>query len=261
MLVTAAAVILVSVVFLALVRGVTSGTDRASQLAPLLNFVGVDRYYALARACGAAAAVLATVSVAGGLHAAESRRKGRPVPRWLARGHRQVSLATVLLVLAHATVPYLSEFSPYGGWATALLPFRQPASWGTRGALGESLGIIAVYLMIVLGPTFYLVRGAGRARWAWVHRLSFLAYLAAVAHVFLMGSDVLVAGPVRATLLLLQAAIAAQLGRRIGWQRTPARLMSGAAFLGSLFLCVAGTAGLAGAAVGGLVVGGPLPGR
>lgn len=233
-----------------LVHRFLAGTDTASSLAAFLPYLGVDRIYVLARAAGVAALFAAAASVGCGLWTGRLRTAASAPPRWLPAAHRQASLLCLLLTGLHAAVPYLSVFPPYGGWQTAAVPFAQPYSWGTRGTVGESLGILAFWLMGALGPSYYLVRGPRRRVWGALHRAAALVYLLAVVHVLVLGSDVVGDGPVRALFVLAQAPLVALAARRFGsaGSRLPAALF----WLLAAGLSVAGVAGLAGLPLGGL---------
>ncbi|HET6794895.1 MAG TPA: ferric reductase-like transmembrane domain-containing protein, partial [Acidimicrobiales bacterium] len=167
---------------------VRAGTDAALRLSVILNWVGVDRVYVLARALGIGALVMAAGSVVAGLEAGRRRSLGRrPGPR-LNVLHRQLSLVTVALVAAHAFTPFASAVAPEGGWSTALVPLGQPVSWGTGAGLAESAGILALYLMVVLGPTWYVARSRPRVWWT-AHRAALVVYVLAVVHTLFLGTD------------------------------------------------------------------------
>lgn len=180
-----------------------AGTDNALRLAAILTYVGVDASYTLARALGLTALVFSYLAVVAGLLASVRRAQGRDPGRVTGLVHRQAGLITVVLVAGHAAVPYSSAYSPYGGWTTALVPFAQPVSWGMKAATWESLGILAFYLAVLIGPTFYLF--GRRRRWWWVlHRMAAAVYVLSVIHAFFLGTDFLVRGPARVALLAAQ---------------------------------------------------------
>lgn len=191
-----------------------TGRDTAEQLAPLYSYIGVGPTYILARAAGMTALVTAWLAVAAGLWGARPLRAGVHAPSRLPGAHRALSLVTIALVAAHATVPYYGVFPPLGGWSTATVPFAQPYAWGTTAQWGESAGIIAVYLMVLLGPTYYLAR-RWRHGWRTAHRLALATYLLAVAHTLVLGSDFLVAGHLRTILIGAQIPLLILLARSV----------------------------------------------
>lgn len=210
-----------------LLHRVAAGTDHAVRLAAVLTYVGVDGTYTLARALGITAMVFAYATVVLGLLPARAngdqagKRAGTRPLRPAGTLHRQAGAATLALVAAHAAVPYSSVVPPYGGWRTNFVPWAQPVSWGLKAASWESLGVLAFYLLALTGPTYYLVRRRRRA-WTIVHRVAVLAYALAVAHVFLLGTDFLVAGPARLALLAAQVPLLLLVCRRLTSEVGPA---------------------------------------
>jgi predicted ferric reductase len=188
---------------------IANGTDHAVRLAAILTYVGVDGSYSLARALGVTALGTAYLSVAIGL--VGSRGPGAP---WLGPVHRQIGVLTLVLVAGHAAVPFTSVFRPPGGWRTVSAPFGQPVSWGIHAASWESFGILAFYLLLLTGPTYYLI-GSRSAAWSMVHRLTAVVYALSVAHAFLLGTDFLVRGPARVVLLAAQIPLLVLLAWRL----------------------------------------------
>lgn len=232
-----------------LVHRVAEGTDHALRLSVILNYAGVDGTYTLARAFGLTAMIFAYVTVLLGLAVPgsatetlatdplatdlptsdalatdpgtpQTRTKTANAPLTTRRGrapgalHRQIGVTTLALVAAHAAVPYASVVPPYGGWRTAFVPWSQPVSWGIKAASWESLGILAFFLLVLTGPTFYLVRRR-RGTWKVVHRLAVVAYALSVGHVLLLGTDFLVAGPARVALIAAQIPVLVLLCRKL----------------------------------------------
>jgi hypothetical protein len=196
----------------ALVHRVSNGTDHAVRLAAILTYVGVDGSYTLARSLGIVALVGAYATLALGLltgRGASDDRRGS-----LGALHRQLGAVTLVLALGHAFVPYASVVPPYGGWRTNVLPWGQPVSWGMNAASWESLGILALWLLVLTGPTYYLFRRRPRA-WKVAHRLTVLAYGLVVAHVLLLGTDFMVSGAARVALLAAQVPLLVLLCRRL----------------------------------------------
>lgn len=233
---------------------VRAGTDNALRLSVLLPYVGVGSRYVLARACGLGALVLSGASVALGLEASRLRLERRRVAG-LVRLHRQVSLAALALVVAHIVLPYTSSVAPFAGWPTSLVPFGQPYSFGVRGKVFESFGIVAFYVLVLLGPTYYLLRNR---RWTWsvLHSLTVIAYGLAVLHALFLGSDFVLRGPTRTALIAVQLPLTVILARRLLAGDATAGRRLGAIGAVLLSAAVAGfaAAGLAGAPVGGLGV-------
>ncbi len=249
--ITAALVAMFDAVLSARVR---AGTDHALRLSVLLPYLGIGSRYVLARALGLSALVLAGGTVALGLERGRRRAEGLATSELMGRVHRQISLVAIVLVAAHAALPFTSSVTPYGGWTTVLVPFDQPFSWGESAATFESLGIIAFFLMVLLGPTYYLLRR--RRLWVALHAITVAAYGLSVLHALFLGSDFIVRGPARVALIALQVPITVLLARRLrapsGGARSPVRR-------GGTAVAVVASAGVALLAIGG-VAGAPLGG-
>jgi predicted ferric reductase len=197
-----------------LLARVHAGVDNAVRLSVLLPYVGVDGSYTLARALGISALVFAYLAVLLGLLASGGGGADRSGPALVPLLHRQVAVLTLILVVAHAVVPFSSAYTPYGGWKTQFVPFGQPWQWGTRATNAESLGILALYLAVLVGPTFYLT-GRSRRAWLVVHRLALAVYALSVLHAFFLGTDFLVRGPVRIALLAAQLPVIVLVAHRL----------------------------------------------
>lgn len=230
-----------------LLTRVRAGTDNSLRLAAILPYVGIDDSYTLARALGITALIFAYGSVLLGLVTAGRRARYRPVNPLTSTLHRQIGVLTLALVAAHAAVPFASAYTPYGGLATQFLPFGQPWQWGTRATNSESLGILAFYLGVLTGPTFYL---AGRLRRGWLvlHRVTVAVYVLSVLHTFFLGTDFLVSGPARVTILAAQIPLIVLSVRRLHVAAGPRRTarwaatgagMAGCAVLAALTVLVA----------------------
>jgi hypothetical protein len=191
---------------------VRAGSDAALRLSVLLPYLGVTAGYQLARACGFAALVLFAMSLALGLETGRDRALGRERPL-LAVLHRQSAMLGLALVLAHGLVPLAATDPPYGGLATVVVAFHQPYFWGRRADAFDALGIVATYLLVLSGPTYYLISRRARL-FARVHLLVALAYLAILAHVCFLGSDFLASSLARDLLIGAQVPLALELRRR-----------------------------------------------
>ncbi|MGH3438916.1 MAG: DUF5134 domain-containing protein, partial [Sciscionella sp.] len=52
-----------------------------------------------------------------------------------------------------------------------------------------NLGIFALYLAVLVGPTYYFRRKIGPVRWRFLHRLALIVYVLSVWHTLLLGLD------------------------------------------------------------------------
>ena len=94
-----------------------------------------------------------------------------------------VALAALAAIAVHGLAllgdPWLKP-----GWRGITVPFAlsyRPAYTG--------LGIVAGYLGLLLGPTFYLRRRIGARRWRRLHRAIVIVWLLSFAHALGAGSD------------------------------------------------------------------------
>jgi hypothetical protein len=212
-----------------------------------------------------AALVFAAAAVAVGIDQRTRRLRGAAAPPWVPVLHRQLGLLTVVLVAGHLAIPFASPVPPYGGWAAVLVPLAQPAEWGTRITLLLSAGVVAFWLLVVLGPA-YLLLGRRRRWWSAVHGGTVAAYVLAVAHAFWLGSDLIARGPARVAALAVQVPVTALIGRWLvveSRRRATAGSRAGAAactagataaVLGSVALVLLAAMGAAGMPIGGLRV-------
>jgi hypothetical protein len=138
---------------------------------------------------------------------------GRP-PRWMRLSrprvnalHRHLSLSTIGLILAHVL------FVAVGGmtsamtarsinFLTAFVPFT--VTWNTWG---YASGIFALYLALILGPTYYLRHHLGVRSWRITHRATLSVYALGVWHT-LYFDDFDFHGPYRLALWAAQIPLA-----------------------------------------------------
>lgn len=122
------------------------------------------------------ASVLLGLALAAKAIPARWRRTAGPL-------HRQVALLAVTAILAHALL-LLGDAWLAPGWRGLAVPFAlsyRPAFTG--------LGVIAAYLALLLGPSFYLRRRLGARRWRVLHRLTVAIWGLAVVHALGSGTD------------------------------------------------------------------------
>jgi predicted ferric reductase len=133
--------------------------------------------------------------------------------------HRQLNLVVLALVLLHALVFALGMAG--GSLLVAFLP-------GTPGpqSLGYTLGVLALYLAVVVGPTYYVRDRIGRRTWLLAHQLAALSYAAALWHSLTLGSDVRMEGFGRTLTWVLQIPLLVLIGLRLFRPRRPADQLS-----------------------------------
>jgi sulfoxide reductase heme-binding subunit YedZ len=158
-------------------------------------------FWITSRAAGVVALLAASLAVALGLLMGTPLRRRIPETRAL---HEALSLATMLALVVHAAA-LLGDGYFEASLADITIPF-------VRG-FWMGLGIVAGWLFVILGLSYYLRARIGPARWRSLHRFTALAWVLGVAHAVMLGTD---AGTVwflvAATLVVVPAA--ALLARR-----------------------------------------------
>lgn len=126
------------------------------------------------------------------------------------RTHRHVSLVVLGLVLVHAIATAYDAMGD--NWLTAFVPWQ--SSW-TEAVPAYNLGIFALYFAVLLGPTYYLRRTVGPARWRFLHRFVLVVYVLSVWHTLLLGLDFSYYPWVRLVTWLAQIPLLALFARRL----------------------------------------------
>ncbi len=140
-------------------------------------------WWLVSRASGIVALVLISLSVLMGL-AMASRVLGRPkFKRAVARLHEHVALVALVAIAIHGAA-LLGDKWLKPGWRGITVPFAMSYRPSFTG-----LGIIAGYLAVLLGPSFYLRRQIGARRWRKLHRLTVLVWVLSAVHTIGSGSD------------------------------------------------------------------------
>jgi methionine sulfoxide reductase heme-binding subunit len=140
-------------------------------------------WWLVSRASGIVALVLISLSVIMGLTMA-TKALGRPgARRTLAKLHEHVALTALLAIGAHG-LSLLGDHWLRPGLGGIALPFAMAYRPQFTG-----VGIIAGYLALLLGPSFYLRRRIGARRWRRLHRLIAIAWLLSAVHALGAGSD------------------------------------------------------------------------
>jgi Ferric reductase like transmembrane component len=121
----------------------------------------------------------------------------RPYRLRLITIHRQLNLAALALIVAHV-VSY-AGFTPGGSWLVALVPQTASVS-----RLGYTAGVLALYLAVVLGPSYYLRQWIGHRVWLVAHQLAAVTYALALWHTLVLGADARFDGVWRTLLWVMQ---------------------------------------------------------
>ena len=170
-----------------------------------MSRMGVFWAFPVLQASGLAALLWAFVGVALGL--AESGRTIAWLPlrrRDLDRLHRYISLLVIGLIAVHVAATAMDAMGD--SWITVLIP--QEEGW-TAARWAYDLGIVAFYLSLLLGPTYYLRRFIGPRGWRFAHRFVLVVYILSVWHTLIIGADVQHYGWMRPALWLAQVPLLA----------------------------------------------------
>jgi sulfoxide reductase heme-binding subunit YedZ len=138
-------------------------------------------FWITSRAAGTAALFLAGASVTLGL--AMGMRLVRGKGPELRAIHEALSLATVAALLVHG-LSLVGDKYLHPSVVDIAIPFAGGYKTGWT-----SLGIIAAYALILLGPSYYARRLIGQERWRRWHRFTALAWIAGIVHAFGEGTD------------------------------------------------------------------------
>jgi sulfoxide reductase heme-binding subunit YedZ len=165
-----------------------------------------DLIWVAARSTGTAALVALVLSVLSGM----ALRSGALA--WLShnRGVRAVHDLTSILWLPLAIAHVIAlMFDPYAkiGFVDLIVPFLVP-----YGPFAIGLGTISLQLVVVVLVSTWLRSRLTQQGWLAIHRLSYVAFVAAFAHGLLAGTDF--AQPVLIALAWVTAAVLAIAGFR-----------------------------------------------
>lgn len=140
-------------------------------------------WWLVSRASGIIALVLVSLSVLMGLAMATRVIRRPGLRRAAARLHEHVALVALAAIGTHG-LSLLGDTWLKPGWRGIAVPFALAYRPQFTG-----LGIIAGYLVVLLGPSFYLRRRIGARRWRRLHPLMLAAWIMAAVHTVGSGSD------------------------------------------------------------------------
>ena len=138
-------------------------------------------FWITSRAAGTVALLLSSVGVGLGLTMSTKLLRGRGIDLRVA--HEAISLATMLAIAVHA-VTLLGDSFLKPSLADISIPFVSGYM-----TFWTSLGIVAGWMMILLGLSYYARRRIGQARWRSLHRFTALAWVLGIAHSLGEGTD------------------------------------------------------------------------
>jgi sulfoxide reductase heme-binding subunit YedZ len=147
----------------------------------LATAAGPHLYWIASRAAGSVALVLSSVSVCVGLLIGGRLLKGRGPD--LRVTHEALSLATLLALLVHG-LTLLGDGFLHPSLGDVAIPFLS----GYK-TLWTSTGILAFWVMLALGASYYARARIGVQRWRVIHRFTALAWIAGIVHSLGEGTD------------------------------------------------------------------------
>jgi DMSO/TMAO reductase YedYZ heme-binding membrane subunit len=145
-------------------------------------FDGNVTWYA-ARASGLVAWALVTASILWGLALSTRLVRRRGVPAWLLDLHKFLGTLTIVFVAVHVFALWADNYV-YFGPRELFVPL---ASAWRPGAV--AWGVVAMYMLVAIQLTSWIMSRLPRRLWHTVHLLSFPLFITATIHGFTAGAD------------------------------------------------------------------------
>jgi methionine sulfoxide reductase heme-binding subunit len=140
-------------------------------------------FWLASRSAGLVAFLLVATSVVLGLYMAANLGRRPGYKRVLVKVHEQLALAALVAITAHGLL-LLGDSWLRPGISGIAIPFTMPYR-----PIWTGIGIVAGYLALALGLTFYARRRIGPVRWRKTHRLIAVVYVMGAVHALGAGSD------------------------------------------------------------------------
>jgi sulfoxide reductase heme-binding subunit YedZ len=140
-------------------------------------------FWLASRATGVVALALVAVSVGAGLALSARLVRAPGAPAYLKTLHEALALASLAMIALHGALLLGDDFLR-PGLAGILLPFQM-----AQQPIWTGVGIVAGWLAMIVGLSFYARRWIGVKVWRWLHRWTLAVYALAVAHTFGSGTD------------------------------------------------------------------------
>jgi DMSO/TMAO reductase YedYZ heme-binding membrane subunit len=135
------------------------------------------------RATGLVALVLFTIVVCLGT-LVSNRVGGAKIGRFeFNELHRSLSLVAMAFLVVHIVTTVVDSYVPTG-WLSAVVPWTSHYE-----RLNIALGTIAFDLMLCVWVSSLMKSRIANASWRFIHWFSWLAFVAAIVHSFLAGTD------------------------------------------------------------------------
>lgn len=147
----------------------------------LATAAGPHLFWIASRAAGSAALLLSSVSVCVGLLMGGRLVKRRGIDLRVA--HEALSLATIAALLVHGLTLLGDGFLNLSLGEVAV-PFL-----GSYKTLWTTTGIVAFWMLLSLGLSYYARARIGVQRWRMLHRFTALAWILGIVHSLGEGTD------------------------------------------------------------------------
>jgi len=138
-------------------------------------------FWITSRAAGTAALFLSSAGVCVGLLLSGRFVRGRGAD--LRPLHEALSLATVAALVVHGLSLVGDKYINLS-LVDVVVPFAGGYKTGWT-----SLGIVAAWALVLLGPSYYMRRAIGQKRWVKLHRFTAVAWIAGIIHALGEGTD------------------------------------------------------------------------
>jgi methionine sulfoxide reductase heme-binding subunit len=180
----------------------------------LATAVGPHLFWITSRAAGIAALLLSSLSICIGLLMGGGIPKGHRLE--LRATHEALSLATLTALALHG-LSLLGDGYLHPSLADITIPFLS----GYK-TLWTSMGIVAFWMLAVLGLSYYARARIGIARWRTLHRFTALAWILGLAHSLGEGTDAGQTWFLAMIAIVAVPAIGLLLARLSSWLSAPA---------------------------------------
>ncbi len=147
----------------------------------LATAVGPHLFWITSRAAGIAALLTSSASVSVGLLASGRKLRGRLADARVT--HEALALATLLALAVHG-LSLIGDSFLHPGLLDVAVPFA-----GSYKTLWTTTGIVAFWIMALLGLSYYARARIGVQRWRSLHRFVAVAWILGVVHSLGEGSD------------------------------------------------------------------------
>ena len=166
----------------------------------------IDLIWIVARSTGTAALVALVLSVLSGMALRSGALAWFSHNRGVRAVHDLTSVLWLPLAIAHVVALMLDPYAKIG-FADLIVPFLV-----SYGSLAIGLGTISLQLIVVVLISTWLRSSLTQQGWLAIHRLSYVAFVAAFAHGIMSGTDL--ANPIVAALAWVTAAAVAVVALR-----------------------------------------------